>query len=202
MIYSSNHSHFSKFRTLTKWSLGASVIVAIMATSLLAESRVWTSTSGSKIQAEYLGTFDEVAWFQSGERLLKMPSKYISASDLQLIEDDSFQPVIPVGQIDATPESIALLDQLWTTQAPLLELDDQGVTLSECFDRWLAPLQNDDPEVAPLVVKFTRRSDSKKRITTPPKPDSLYHVITATLASQERTFELREGSIVILRKKK
>lgn len=202
MIFSLNHSHFSKFRKLTRWSLGASAIVAISAVSLLAESRTWTSTSGSKIQADYLGTFDEVAWFQSSERLLKMPSKYISETDLGLIEDGSIQPTIPAGQVDDTPESIALLDQLWTTEAPLLELDDQGMTLSECFDLWLAPLQNDDPEVAPLAVKFTRRSDSKKTIITPLKPDSLYDVITAALESQERTFQLREGSVVVLRQKK
>ncbi|MGJ8649696.1 MAG: hypothetical protein ACSHX4_05000 [Opitutaceae bacterium] len=131
-----------------------------------------------------------------------MPSKYISETDLGLIEDGSIQPTIPAGQVDDTPESIALLDQLWTTEAPLLELDDQGMTLSECFDLWLAPLQNDDPEVAPLAVKFTRRSDSKKTIITPLKPDSLYDVITAALESQERTFQLREGSVVVLRQKK
>ncbi|MDP4611775.1 MAG: hypothetical protein NWT02_11345, partial [Opitutales bacterium] len=79
---------------------------------------MWTSTSGSKIQAEYLGTFDEVAWFQASERLLKMPAKYISDIDLGLIEDGSIQPIIPAGQVDGTPESIALLDQLWTTEAP------------------------------------------------------------------------------------
>ncbi|MDP4610165.1 MAG: hypothetical protein NWT02_03145, partial [Opitutales bacterium] len=122
--------------------------------------------------------------------------------DLGLIEDGSIQPIIPAGQIDDTPESIALLEQLWTTEAPSLELNEQGITLGECFDLWLAPLQSDDPEVTPLVVKFTRRSDSKKTITTAPKPDSLYHVITTALESEERTFQLREGSIVILRQKK
>lgn len=202
MIFSANYSHALKVRKLTRWSLAASVIVAMSAASLLAESHTWTSTSGSKIQAEYLGTFDEVAWFQSGERLLKMPSKYISEADLGLIENGSIQPTIPAGQVDDTPESIALLDQLWTTEAPLLELDDQGMALSDCFDLWLAPLQKDDTETAPLVVKFTRRSDSKKRITTPPKPSSLYDVITTALESQERTFQLREGGVVILRQKK
>ncbi len=168
--------------------------------SLFAESRVWTSTSGSTIEAEYLGRFGEELWFVAvgNERLLKMPEKYISPADLNTITSGEIQPKIEEHMLDTAPESIALFEALWTTPAPTIQ--SQDLNLNDCLDQLIAPLRVNRPQDAPPLIKFHQRNDKRiKLTTTTPREGNLYAVVTSILADAGRAFQIKQGSLIIRR---
>ncbi len=182
------------------WKLCFFYLSALCATGLFGQSQVWTSTSGSTIEAEYLGRFDEELWFVANDdkRLLKMPEKYISAANLESITAGVVQPIIPDAMVDTTPESITLFEALWTTPAPILQ--DREINLNEWIDAMTAPLLIDRPVDAPALVKFHRRNDKRIKLNQPTVTEgSLYSVIASTLEDLERTFQIKQGSLIIVR---
>lgn len=105
----------------------------ILTCKLWAEPRVWTSISSSTIEATFIGAFGEDYWFEASEdgRFMKMPAKYISESDVKLVESGGVDAVLDDEICDKEIKSIVLLERIYTSKAVTLppEADTMKVTI-------------------------------------------------------------------------
>lgn len=177
---------------------GCIVSGSLLIASLCAEPRTWKSVSGSTIEARFLGAFGEDYWFEAGEdrRFIKMPSKYISEADLELVDSGAVEGTLPSSLCDSDPGSIHLLEQIYTS--PATELPPEVKRLDEAIEQLIAAFQADkEAEAAAIEISF-----SKRRYKKAPTPETLekgtvFAVLRQLLAPHELSFQIREGALMI-----
>jgi hypothetical protein len=167
---------------------------------LLAESRIWTSTSGSTIEANYIGVFDEVLWVEATQtgRILKMPRKYVSATDIEVIQNGTVAPLVRPGSVDCDIESLALLEALLTSDSPSNTSKD-AQPLSLVIKTLIKPIQETRAEDKKIPVKFSRRKDQKILVSGDCAADNTYLALCVLAQKNGLALYLREGGIVFLR---
>lgn len=160
--------------------------------SLTAAPRTWTSISGSKIEATYLGSFGDDLWFEGAgpqRRLLKMPAKYISEADMTLIESKEIAPQISAKSIDEDDTSIALLEQLLNTRTP--EPIEGSVTLEEALNRLVGNIpQTDETKIA---IKLHRKIDEDATRTDPTIESTVYACLQSLAEAHKLKWSIRKG---------
>ncbi|PXA04654.1 hypothetical protein DDZ13_05635 [Coraliomargarita sinensis] len=169
----------------------------LLAVSLHAEPRTWKSTSGSTIKAVFLGSFGEDYWFEANEdgRFIKMPSKYISAADIKLVESGEVKGVFSDTICDEAEASIRLLEQLYTRPAEQLPADVE--TIGEAIELLILPLQPEGDEAEPIDVDYTKRRYKKAGIVEMPESGTILHVLKQLLATHDLSFRIEEGELII-----
>ena len=171
-------------------------LLMFCALGLNAEPHVWTSTSGSEIEATYLGSFDDELWFEGKKpqrRLLKMPAKYISAADLALIESKEIRPQIAPQSIDKDDASTALLEELFKTK--VTEPLDSTQTLKEALRRLVGQIpQSEDAE---LRIKFHRKVDEDATRTDLIKGSTVYACLKDLTDAHELKWSIRKGTLTL-----
>ena len=175
-------------------SLNTLCLLLLCSLSLNAEPRNWTSTSGSKIEATYLGSFDEDLWFESANdqrQLLKMPAKYISAADLALIETKEVSPQIDPKTIDSTDASISLLENLFKTKVtePIGSTAPLEAALNSLVDN--IP-QTDESKVA---IKLHRKVDEAATRTETITGPTVYACLQSLAEAHELKWSIRKGTL-------
>lgn len=171
-------------------------ICLLIAPHLPGESRTWTSTSGSTVEASYLGTFGEDLWFkaETDGRFLKMPEKYVSAADLETIASGVASPQIDPKIIDAEDSSLALLEQLLNTKT---EVIDEGQSLEVAVKHILSPLRPPNEEAVKTPLKFHRKVDLKAQCPAPIIALNAYDALQQLANSHALKWSIREGIITI-----
>jgi len=160
------------------------------------EPRIWTSTSGSTIEANYLGSFGDELWFEGAKpqrRLLKMPSKYISAADLALIEANEVDPLIEHKSIDTDEASLSLLEQLFKTKVTEAIQADQS--LENALDALLGEIPSDDE--TEIVIKFHRKVDEDTTRTDPINEPTIYTCLLQLADVHAFKWSIRKGVLTL-----
>ena len=167
-------------------------IVSLCAT----EQRVWTSTSGSEIEATYLGSFGDDLWFEGAtpqRQLLKMPAKYISSANLVLIETKEIAPQIAPKAIDDTDSSLWLLEQLFKTKVP--EPLDRTLTLEDALNNLISSIpQSEDAEIR---IKFHRKVDEDATRADSIKGPTIYACLQQLAEAHEFAWTIRKGVLTL-----
>ena len=88
----------SIFRPFNPWIIGAVATLGAGCCLLNAESRLWTSTDGRTIEAEFIKADDSSATVRKGGRDLTIPLDQLSQSDIEYIEKRRAE----VGRFDLT----------------------------------------------------------------------------------------------------
>ena len=170
------------------------ITLAVSTACLHGEVRIWTSTSGSTVNADYLGNFGDDLWFESAGadgRLLKMPAKYISAADLDLIETGKVVPQIDPKAIDGDDTSRTLLEQLLSTQAPELTSSEQ--TLESAVNELLERIPSADE--AGIAIHFHRKVDRKAPRAAPITDSTVYEAVQLLAEMHALKWSIREGGL-------
>lgn len=165
---------------------------------LHAEPRTWKSTSGSTIEALFLGGFGEDYWFEASQdgRFIKMPSKYISEADVKLVESGEVKGALPPELCDSHPASIRLLEQLYTISAT--GLGPEVERLDEAIEQLIAPFQPDkEADAAPIKISFSKRKYRKAATPETLEKGTVFEVLEQLLAPHELRFQIREGELMI-----
>jgi len=171
-------------------------LLLICAHSLSAAAHVWTSTSGSEIEATYLGSFGDDLWFEdttTQRRLLKMPAKYISSPDLSLIETNEIAPQFAPQAIDEADTSLWLLEQLFkiTVSKPL----DSTLTLEDTLNNLLSTIpQREDTS---LRIKFHRKVDQDATGIDLINGPTIYACLQQLADAHEFTWSIRKGVLTL-----
>ena len=172
-------------------------LLLFMALSLCAaEPRIWTSTSGSEIEATYLGSFGYDLWFEGTDpqkRLLKMPAKYISAHDLSRIEIKEIRPLIPPQSIDSDEASISLLEQLLVTKVP--EPIESTLALKDALNDPIDTIPQD--EDAAIIIKFHRKVDKDATRAAPIQEPTVYACLQLLAEAHELNWSIRKGTLTL-----
>ena len=165
--------------------------------SLQAEPRTWTSTSGSTIEALFLGEFGEDYWFEASSdgSFIKMPTKYISGEDLKLVADSEVEAVLPTSLCDKDPVSIHLLETIYTSQAAALS--EEVETIREAIEQLIQPFQPTEKEAKEIEVSFTKRKYRKAGIPEELKEGTVMQVLEQLLEPHELSFQIREGGLKV-----
>lgn len=171
-------------------------LLLICAHSLCAAAHVWTSTSGSEIEATYLGSFGDDLWFEDAtaqRRLLKMPAKYISSTDLSLIETNGIAPQIAPQAIDDADTSLWLLEQLFKIKVS--EPLDSTLTLEDALNNLLSTIPQ--PEDTELRIKFHRKVDQDATRVDPINGPTIYACLQQLAEVHEFTWSIRKGVLTL-----
>jgi len=183
-------------------TLASSVKLSVMAACVLvgglqAEPRTWKSTSGSTIEAVFLGAFGEDYWFEATAdgRFIKMPSKYISEEDVNLVESGEVKGVFPQAIVDKEPASIQLLEQLHTRTAEPLPADLS--TIEEAVELLILPLQPKDEKAEKIEIDYSKRRYKKAAIVEAPEPGTILEVLKQLLLPHELGFRINKGQLAI-----
>lgn len=180
-----------------------SCLLLLWLVSLEAEPRIWTSISGSTIEAEFLGAFGEDYWFEStaDASFLKMPGKYIAEEDVAAIEDGRVTPRLPASICDLDPRSILLWEGIYSRTAT--EIPGEATTLKAAMEALIQPLQpepeaSDDGAAAePYEIDFAKRRYRKLALPETIEEGSIYEVLLAILQPHELDFKIREGAVIV-----
>ena len=171
-------------------------LLLICAHSLSAAAHVWTSTSGSEIEATYLGSFGDDLWFEgttAQRRLLKMPAKYISSTDRSLIETNEIAPRIAPQAIDDADTSLWLLEQLF--KIPVPKPLDSTLTLEDALNNLLNTIpQGEDTE---LRIKFHRKVNQDATGIDPINGPTIYACLQQLADAHEFTWSIRKGVLTL-----
>ena len=171
-------------------------LLLICAHSLCAAARVWTSTSGSEIEATYLGSFGDDLWFEgttAQRRLLKMPAKYISSTDRSLIETNEIAPRIAPQAIDDADTSLWLLEQLF--KIPVPKPLGRTLTLEDALNDLLNTIpQGVDTE---LRIKFHRKVDQDVTGVDPINGPTIYACLQQLADAHQFTWSIRKGVLTL-----
>lgn len=164
---------------------------------LCAEPRTWKSTSGSTIEAQFIGAFGEDYWFETAEdgNFIKMPAKYIAESDLKLVESGKEEGALPAKICDSDPASIRLMELIYTSLAE--ELGPDCKSLDKALEQLIAPFQPTEEDEEPIKVSFKKRKYKATAILEKPKPGTAFEVLTQLLEPHELSFQIREGELQI-----
>lgn len=175
----------------------AIICVIALVGSLQAEPRTWTSTSGSTIEALFLGEFGEDYWFEVREdgSFIKMPSKYISEEDVNLVKAGKVEAVLPASLCDKDPASIQLMEKIYTSQA--VELDAELETIREAIEQLIQPFQPTGEDAGKIEVSFTKRKYRKLSLPEKMESGTTFEVLEQLLQPHELSFQIREGELVI-----
>jgi hypothetical protein len=172
------------------------ITLAVSTACLHGEARIWTSTSGSTVNADYLGSFGDDLWFEragADGRLLKMPAKYISAADLDLIETGKVVPQIDPKVIDGDDASRMLLEQLLSTQAPELTSSEQ--TLESAVNELLEHIPSTDE--AGIALRFHRKVDRKVQRAAPIADSTVYEALQLLAEIHAFKWSIHEGGLAL-----
>lgn len=171
-------------------------LLLICAHSLCAAAHVWTSTSGSEIEATYLGSFGDDLWFEdttTQRRLLKMPAKYISSTDLSLIETNEIAPRIAPQAIDDADTSLWLLEQLFKIKVS--EPLDSSLTLEDTLNNLLSTIpQREDTS---LRIKFHRKVDQDATGIDLISGPTIYACLQQLADAHQFTWSIRKGVLTL-----
>ena len=179
-------------------------IIFLFCCSLFAQTevRTWTSTSGSTIEATFLGAYGEDFWFEAADdsRFLKMPAKYISAPDVELVESAEITGALPSDISDNDAASVALWENMYTTGAVAFP---EGITdLAEALEALIEPRQpvlEEGSETTRIETKFKKRRDRKTPLPENIEPGTIYQVMQQLLEPNELRLQILEGNILVVR---
>ncbi len=161
-----------------------------------AEPRVWTSTSGSAIEATYLGNFGDNLWLEGvgpQKKLLKMPPKYVSEPDLTLIDTDEVSPLIAAQAIGEDDASILLLEQLFKAKVP--QPIENSITLEEALNGLIDRIpRNEDAKIS---IKFHRKVDEAATRTETITGPTVYACLQSLAEAHELKWSIRKGILYL-----
>ena len=122
-----------------------------------------------------------------------MPAKYISSTDLSLIETNEIVPQIAPQAIDEADISLWLLEQLFKTKVP--KPLDSTLTLEDTLNNLLNTIpQGEDTE---LRIKFHRKVNQDATGIDPINGPTIYACLQQLADAHQFTWSIRKGVLTL-----